>query len=138
MTMFSRRSPQDRVAEEVDGEEGEIDELGDEDIDGCSMDLREEGDPEALKYTEEFRVEVIEDLRGQHDEDGIELASDLSAEAPERFLEWVISPMNLEAFQREFWERRPFLIRRLKNRSFYKGWFGKADIEKLLESHDLK
>lgn len=124
---------------EVDSEEeSEVEELeleGNEDFEGLIDE--EEGDPEALKYIEEFKVEVIEDLRAS-EKDGLQMARDMSAGAPQRFIEWVISPMKLERFQTEFWEKRPFFIRRPLNRGFYNGFFGKADIEKLLETHQLK
>lgn len=109
---------------------------GDEDNDG-SMSV-EECDPEAVKYVEQFTVEVVEDPRESSDGKGLQMAKDLSAGAPQRFLEWVVSPMPLEKFQEEFWEQRPFLIRRPKNRIYYDGIFHKATIENLLENHELK
>jgi hypothetical protein len=81
---------------------------------------------------------VVEDPRESSDGKGLQMAKDLSAGAPQRFLEWVVSPMPLEKFQEEFWEQRPFLIRRPKNRNYYDGIFHKATIENLLENHELK
>jgi len=122
-----------------DEEDSEVEEEmeGEEDKDG-SMSVEEEFDPEAVKYIEEFKLEVIEDSREQCDSKGLEMAKDLSAGSPQRFLEWVVSPMELQRFQDEFWERRPFLIRRPKHRNYYDGIFNKESIEKLLESHELK
>lgn len=128
--------PQDDVNSEEDSEVEEEME-GEEDKDG-SMSVEEEFDPEAVKYIEQFKIEVIEDSREKCDAKGLAMAKDLSAGAPQRFLEWVVSPMKLERFQEEFWEQRPFLIRRPKNRNYYDDIFSKASIEKLLESHELK
>ena len=130
--------PQDDVDSEDESEvevEGEME--GDEDHDG-SMSVEEELDSEAVKYIEQFQIQVIEDMREKCDAKGLEMAKDLSAGAPQRFLEWVVSPMELEKFQEEFWERRPFLIRRPMNRNYYDGIFDKATIEKLLENHEMK
>jgi len=123
-----------------DGEDSEVEEEmeGEDDQDG-SMSVEEDFDPEAVKYIEDFKMEVIEDSREQSgDAKGLMMAKDLSAGAPLRFLEWAVSPMKLQRFQEEFWERRPFLIRRPKNRNYYDGIFNKDTIEKLLESHELK
>lgn len=126
--------PLDLPQEEEEDSEVE-EEMEGEEEDGS---MEEEFDPEAVKYIEQFKMEVIEDSREQCDAKGIEMAKDLSAGAPHRFLEWVVSPMELERFQEEFWERRPFLIRRPKNRNYYDGIFNKDTIEKLLETHELK
>ncbi|KAG0617213.1 hypothetical protein M758_5G173700 [Ceratodon purpureus] len=119
-------------------EESEVEVEGEMEGDDGSMSVEEEMDPEAVKYIEQFKIEVIEDTREKCDGKGLEMAKDLSAGAPQRFLEWVVSPMKLEKFQEEFWEQRPFLIRRPKNRNYYDGLFDKATIEKLLENHELK
>lgn len=124
-----------------DGEDSEVEEEmeGEDDQDGSMSVEEDDFDPEAVKYIEDFKMEVIEDSREQSgDAKGLKMAKDLSAGAPLRFLEWVIGPMKLQMFQEEFWERRPFLIRRPKNRNYYDGIFNKDTIEKLLESHELK
>lgn len=126
--------PLDLPQEEEEDSEVE-EEMEGEEEDGS---MEEEFDPEAVKYIEQFKMEVIEDSREQCDAKGIEMAKDLSAGAPHRFLGWVVSPMEVERFQEEFWERRPFLIRRPKNRNYYDGIFNKGTIEKLLETHELK
>jgi hypothetical protein len=109
-----------------------------------------------VKYILGFEVEVIEDLRTAIEECGgdgdgettttgkqqqqkaARRGDDRIPGAADRFVEWVLSPLSLERFHSEFWERKPFLIRRPHNRSFYDGWFGKADIEKLLETQSLR
>lgn len=102
-------------------QEDEEDSEAEEEMEWEEGSMEEEFDPEAVKYIEQFKMEVIEDSREQCDAKGLEMAKDFSAGAPHRFLEWVVSPMELERFQEEFWERRPFLIRRPKNRNYYDG-----------------
>jgi hypothetical protein len=142
---------------EQEQEEGEQEQEDDDDDDADATLPEEEedgGDPEAVKYILGFEVEVIEDLRtaieecggdgettttgNQQQQKAARRGDDRIPGAADRFVEWVLSPLSLERFHSEFWERKPFLIRRPHNRSFYDGWFGKADIEKLLETQSLR
>lgn len=116
----------------------DVESEGDNEEDDGSMSIEEECDPEALKYIKLFKMEVVEDPREACEAKGLDMAKDLSAGAPQRFLEWAISPIKLDRFQGEFWEKKPFLVRRPKNRNYYAGIFDKATIEKLLEEHELK
>jgi hypothetical protein len=150
---------EEEEAEQEQGEQEQEDDDDDNDDDADAMLPEEEedgGDPEAVKYILGFEVEVIEDLRTAIEEcggdgDGETTTSgkqqqqkaarrgdDRIPGAADRFVEWVLSPLSLERFHSEFWERKPFLIRRPHNRSFYDGWFGKADIKKLLETQSLR
>jgi hypothetical protein len=143
--------------EEEQGEEKQEDDDDDDDDADAMLPEEEEdgGDPEAVKYILGFEVEVIEDLRtaieecggdgdgettttGKQQQKAARRGDDRIPGAADRFVEWVLSPLSLERFHSEFWERKPFLIRRPHNRSFYNGWFGKADIEKLLETQSLR
>jgi hypothetical protein len=152
---------EEEAEQEQEGGEQEQEEDDDDDADAMLPEEEEDGgDPEAVKYILGFEVEVIEDLRTaieecgddgdgetttttgkqqqQQQQQAARRGDDRIPGAADRFVEWVLSPLSLERFHSEFWERKPFLIRRPHNRSFYDGWFGKADIEKLLETQSLR
>lgn len=60
-----------------------------------------------------------------------------SAVRGRQFFEWLIAPVTSEEFFRDYFEKKPLIIKR--NRAdYYKGWYSKADIEKLLREQQVK
>ncbi|BBN05819.1 protein-L-histidine (3S)-3-hydroxylase / [histone H3]-trimethyl-L-lysine4/36 demethylase [Marchantia polymorpha subsp. ruderalis] len=99
----------------------------------------EDVDAERLSFLNNFVAEVIEDLRSPDGvEDGLGIVRDPDPSASEQFFQWLIHPLSVGRFHEQFWEKRPFLIRRPRNRSLYEGWFEKEDIETLFERETLK
>ncbi|KAL3692925.1 hypothetical protein R1sor_006576 [Riccia sorocarpa] len=112
----------------ADGDEHENSQIEEEDVDA-----------ERLSYLNGFVAEVIEDSRSPGGvEDGLGIARDPDPSAAEQFFQWLIHPLSVERFHQQFWEKKPFLIRRPCNRSLYEGWFEKEDIESLLERETLR
>lgn len=89
---------------------------------------------EAQDYIEDFKAEVITDLRTPKDcfDNGHAIAVDSNPDAAQRFFEWVLSPLTVKQFHQLFCERRPVVIKRPSNRQYYHGWYGKEDVESLL------
>ncbi|KAL2634862.1 hypothetical protein R1flu_006341 [Riccia fluitans] len=120
----------EEVAQEgsADGDDHENSQIEEEDVDA-----------ERLSYLNAFVAEVIEDCRSPGGvEDGLGVARDPDPTAAEQFFQWLIHPLSIEKFHQQFWEKRPFLIRRPQNRSLYEGWFEKEDIGSLLERETLR
>jgi hypothetical protein len=67
-----------------------------------------------------------------------------------RMFEWLIAPIPIEKFYKEYYEKKPLLIRRKdicfskksstqgsRSRCYYDGWFSKTEIDKILRTHEL-
>ncbi|GJP35283.1 hypothetical protein CLOM_g19776 [Closterium sp. NIES-68] len=52
----------------------------------------------------------------------------------DRAFEWLLAPVAPERFYARWWERRVGLVLRPQSREYYSGWFGRADIDRLLRA----
>lgn len=117
-------------------EEGSAD--GGDDQEGSQLAEEEDDDAERLSYLNNFVAEVMEDSRSPDGvEDGLAILRGSDPSAAEQFFQWLVQPLSTERFHEQFWEKRPFLIRRPRNRNLYEGWFEKEDIETLFEKESL-
>lgn len=48
------------------------------------------------------------------------------------FFAWMIHPVTVEDFYRDYWEKKPLVVKR-KDPSYYRGWLGLRDVEAMLE-----
>lgn len=60
-----------------------------------------------------------------------------SAELAVQFFEWMIAPVTLDDFYRNYWEKKPLLIKRHRT-DYYHGWLAKDDIDSLLHTFPLE
>ena len=61
-----------------------------------------------------------------------------SPDKPESFFAWLVAPLPTKRFWGELHERRPFHISRPTARAYYDGWFGRSDVNALLEAGKLR
>ncbi|CAM6118471.1 unnamed protein product [Calypogeia fissa] len=132
------------VEDEVDGGmeleygSGSADGGDDQDQEGSQLE-EEDADAEHMSYLNNFVAEVMEDKRSPDGvEDGLAILRGTDPNAAEDFFQWLILPLTTARFHEQFWEKRPFLIRRPRNRNLYEGWFEKEDIETLFEKETLR
>ncbi len=59
------------------------------------------------------------------------------SDKPLRFLAWLVGPVGAEKFLKEFYGRRPLHVAR-SDRSYYDGWFSRAEMERQLRECDLR
>lgn len=51
------------------------------------------------------------------------------------FFAWLIHPVTVEDFYRDYWEKKPLVVKR-KDPKYYKGWLELRDVEAMLEQGD--
>lgn len=60
-----------------------------------------------------------------------------SATKARMLLTWLLYPVTPEEFYDKYWEQRPLAIKR-NFRSYYDGWFSKAEVDRILKTHTLE
>ncbi|CAI5481197.1 unnamed protein product [Closterium sp. Yama58-4] len=56
----------------------------------------------------------------------------------DRAFQWLLAPVSPARFYEQWWERRVGLVLRPLSREYYAGWFGRADVDKLLRAGVLR
>ncbi|CAI5511340.1 unnamed protein product [Closterium sp. Naga37s-1] len=56
----------------------------------------------------------------------------------DRAFQWLLAPVSPARFYEQWWERRVGLVLRPLSREYYTGWFGRADVDKLLRAGVLR
>jgi lysine-specific demethylase/histidyl-hydroxylase NO66 len=132
MSLPFTQQPKKRAHVEPEEDSEDEEEL---DLEEEEMDMEEGEEEEAL--LELFsQAEIIEDTRNAGDvKSGKKIAEkDREVETAAEFMQWLVAPLSLEKFYSDYWEKKPFVIRRKNCRSYYDGWFGKDDVRALLRT----
>ncbi|XP_030628508.1 ribosomal oxygenase 1 [Chanos chanos] len=60
-----------------------------------------------------------------------------SKERASRLFQWIIHPMSEKSFFRDYWEKKPLLIKR-RNPSYYEGLFSTAEFDRILRNDNVQ
>ena len=116
---------EDAKDEEIVYEEDDEDDDGDDDDDDDDDD--DEDDVVELDDIEWEKLERDPRASGQL----------LGAQTAESMFAWLIAPITIEEFYRDYWQKKPLVIHR-QNATYYKGWFSSKMLYNAIEQGKMK